>query len=94
MSTLRARPLVRSKVPAQALALTTFHLAEIICIRVHAEEPDERVQLSNAVLQRSASQAPLHRRLERIDALCGVGRASLYLVSLVKDDSVPINRMK
>ena len=51
MPARRARALLGAEVPAQRLAVAPFHLAEVVRVRVHAEEPNERVELADAILE-------------------------------------------
>lgn len=68
-------------------------LAEVVRVRVTSEEPDERVQLSDSILQRGSRQAPLVLALEVETRLGNVGRSVLDVVGLVEDDAVPVDLM-
>jgi hypothetical protein len=56
-------------------------------LTIATEESDQRIQLSNAVLQGSSGQAPLVLAIQSECCLCGVGRTFFDVVCFVEDDS-------
>ena len=91
VSALAARALLRPEVPAQGFALASLDFAEVVRVRVHAQEPNERVELADSVLQRRSGQTPLLVRAQVVNALSRVRRARLDLVRLIQDDTTPLD---
>jgi len=63
--------------------------AEVVRMWIDPQEADQGVQLSNTILQRSSSQAPLVEGGEGEDSLSCGSRTSLDVMCLVEDDAEP-----
>lgn len=73
----------------QRLAATALTFAKVIGVWVEPKEADQRVELTDSVLQWSAREAPLVHRIQ-VEYGSGCGCAAVFdLMSLVKNDPKP-----
>mmetsp|Transcript_35226 Transcript_35226/g.110063 ORF Transcript_35226/g.110063 Transcript_35226/m.110063 type:complete len:291 (+) Transcript_35226:1120-1992(+) len=89
LAALRANLSGRPHVPVERLALPCA--IEVEGVRVEAEEANERKEFRDPVLQWGAREGPSVVSLQREDGASGEGGFVLDSMSLVQDDSVPVD---
>jgi len=69
--------------PMKTLTITLF--TEVMTEWIGPEESDQRVQLSNSVLQRCTGETPLVLRIERKSSFGGIGRSFFDIVRFIEN---------